>query len=165
MYQWRFLCWYGEQFSLLFFEVTMKSFLLRWGTVHLCLVRCNNAEFCVQMGIIMQIFLLRWRTVQLCLFRCNNAEVCVQMGNGSVCWDGERFSLSFCNVNRCSIFYCATRLEWSQSFRLGEENYWFSKVSWKLDGYWRTVLSCLFRCNDADFFVDMGNSSVLSFWM
>ena len=36
---------------------------------------------------------LRWGTVQFCLFQCNNAEFSVRIGNGSVCWDGERFSL------------------------------------------------------------------------
>ena len=28
---------------------------------------------------------------------------------------------------------------------------------------WRTVQSCLFQCNNAEFFIDMENSSVLSF--
>ena len=79
---------------------------------------------------------LRWGTVQFCLFRCNNAEFSVQMGNGSVCWDGERFSLVFFDVTMQSSLLI-----------------------------WGTVQSCLFRGNNAEFSVAMGNGSVLSFSM
>ena len=55
----------------------------------------------------MQSSLLRWGTVQFCLFRCNNAEFSVQMGNGSVCWDGERFSLVFFDMTmQSSLLGC-----------------------------------------------------------
>ena len=84
----------------------------------------------------MQSSLLRWGTVQFCLFRCNNAEFSVQMGNGSVCWDGERFSLVFFDVTMQSSLLIRA-----------------------------TVQSCLFRGNNADFSVAMGNGSVLLFSM
>ena len=64
---------------------------------------------------------LRWGTVQFCLFRCNNAEFSVQMGNGSVCWDGERFSLVFFDVTMQSSLL-----------------------------RWGTVQFCLFRCNNVE---------------
>ena len=53
----------------------------------------------------MQSSLLRWGTVQFCLFRCNNAEFSVQMGNGSVCWDVERFSFVFFDVTTSSSLF------------------------------------------------------------
>ena len=53
----------------------------------------------------MQRSLLRWGTVQFCLFRCNNAEFSVQMGNGSVCWDVERFSFVFFDVTTSSSLF------------------------------------------------------------
>ena len=81
----------------------------------------------------MQSSMLRWGTVQFCLFRRNNAEFSVQMGNGSVCWDGERFSLVFFDVTMQSSLLI-----------------------------WGTVQSCLFQCNTAALCVDMENSSILS---
>ena len=44
------VCWDGERFSLVLFDVTMQSSLLIWGTVQSCLFRGNNAEFSVAMG-------------------------------------------------------------------------------------------------------------------
>ena len=84
----------------------------------------------------MQSSLLRWGTVQFCLFLCNNAELSVQMGNGSVCWDGERFSRVFFDVTMQSSLLI-----------------------------WGTVQSSLFRGNNAEVSVAMGNGSVLSFSM
>ena len=62
----------------------------------------------------MQNSLLRWGAVQFCLFRCNNAEFFVQMGNGSVCWDGERFSLVFFDITmtRFSVCVCVSMCVW-----------------------------------------------------
>ena len=49
--------------------------------------------------------LLGCGTDQFCLFRCNNVELfSVQMGNGSVCWDVERFSFVFFDVTMSSAF-------------------------------------------------------------
>ena len=44
------VCWDGERFSLVFFDVTMQSSLLIRATVQSCLFRGNNAEFTVAMG-------------------------------------------------------------------------------------------------------------------
>ena len=41
------VCWDGERFSLVFFDVTMQSSLLIRGTVQACLFQANNAEFSV----------------------------------------------------------------------------------------------------------------------
>ena len=45
MQQCRVRCWDGKRFSLVFFDITMQSSLLGWGTVESCLFRYNNPEF------------------------------------------------------------------------------------------------------------------------
>ena len=87
----------------------MQSSLFGWATVLL-----------VFFDITMQSSMLRWGTVQSCLFRYNNAEFYVGMGNGSVlsflmqqcrvrCWDGKRFSLVFFDITmRSSLLGCGT---------------------------------------------------------
>ena len=42
--------WNGEPFSMVFFELTIYSSLLGWGTVKSCLFQCNNAEFFIDTG-------------------------------------------------------------------------------------------------------------------
>ena len=97
--------------------------------------------------VTMQSSLLGWGTVQSCLFRCTNAEFSVRMG--------KRFSLACFDITMQSpMFGWATVLHFffdiiMQSSLLGRG----------------TVPSCLFRYNNAEFYVDMGTDSVLSFLM
>ena len=104
----------------------------------------DGTTFC---EVTMQSSLLGWRTVQSCLFRCNNAEFSVRIG--------KRFSLACFDVTMQSpMFGWATVLHFffdiiMQSSLLGRG----------------TVPSCLFRYNNAEFYVDMGTDSVLSFLM
>ena len=126
------LCCDEERFRFVFFDVTTPSSLFRYETVQS--VGMENGS--VYLFGSNKLYLLGWSTVEFCLFRCNNAEFAVQMGNGSVCWDGERFSLVFFDVTMQSSLLI-----------------------------WGTVQSCLFRGNNAEFSVAMGNGSDLFFSM
>ena len=70
------LCWHGERFSLVFFDVTMQNSLLGWRKIRSCLFRYNKAEFSLGTG--------------------NDSVVSFSIYKSRVLfWDGERLVLSF----------------------------------------------------------------------
>ena len=94
--------------SLAFFDVTMLRCEGVCVCVKVCVCVCVYVLL-VFFDITMQSSQLGWGTIQSCLFRYNNAAFYVGMGNGSVlsflmqqcrvrCWDGERFSLVFFDI-------------------------------------------------------------------
>ena len=130
-----------QRFSFVFFIVTTPSSLFRWETVQS--VAMNTDEFC--------------------LFRCNNIEFSNQMGNGSVCWDVERFSFVFFHVTTSKTVF---RWETVQSVgmengsvlsfvrrlpnKLGHQNLTFVILS---NDNQTSSDSSLFKCNNAEFSV------------
>ena len=71
----RVLCWYGEQFSLVFLDVTIQSSLLGWGTVLSCLFRYNNKELSIGMGNGSVLSFSIWQCRVLCWGVCGKARV------------------------------------------------------------------------------------------
>ena len=81
----RVLCCDEERFNLVFFDKTMQSSLLAWGTVHSCLFWCNNAEVSVGMGTDSVLsFLMISQFVRSFLSRCKAMQGSLLPWHGSV---------------------------------------------------------------------------------